>query len=75
MITCYERQLKMAPSLGGRLLLELTVESGQIVDAYVAENTTGDAELTACVLRRTRRIRADGLSDVEMSLPFALTPG
>jgi hypothetical protein len=73
--SCYEQRLKENPSLEGRLVLGLVISSGAVVDAYISENTTRDAELEVCATRRARRWRLQGVEDAEATMPFSLTPG
>ena len=55
---CYERMLNRRPDLGGRLGLQIVVtEAGQVLNAAVTENTTGDGALAQCVRLRVRRWR------------------
>lgn len=50
MHTCYERNLRIEPSLDGSLLAHLTIEpSGVVRDVRVSEDGTGSDALAACV--------------------------
>lgn len=55
---CYERELRSAPTIAGRVVLEMTIEPSGLVSRTAApENTTGSEAVAACVTGTARRFR------------------
>jgi hypothetical protein len=56
---CYERQLKGAPSLGGKLAVGFDVAggTGNVSGVRTEANTTGSADLAVCINKVVTRIR------------------
>ena len=73
--SCYERRLKEVPSLSGRMVLEVDIIHGKVAMVKVSEDTAGDAQLAACVLRSARAWRFPDEIDERVVLPFALSSG
>jgi hypothetical protein len=71
---CYEKQLKVSPSLEGRVEIGWSVSSGLVSSGpYIVANTTGDAELADCVIKKIRRWEFPPDVSGEMSWPFVFT--
>ena len=48
---CYERALRLNPTLKGRLTVNVTVgAAGQVCSASISNNTLGDASVSSCAL-------------------------
>lgn len=72
---CYERLLKVDPSLEGRVEVGWTVSGGAVTGTpYIIANTTGNAELADCVVKKIRRWEFPDDVDGDVSWPFAFTP-
>jgi TonB family protein len=76
---CYERELRAAPTLSGRISVQMTIqESGSVSGVHVTDNTMagGDA-VGACVVRVIQGFRfnpgPDGGS-VSFTFPFVFEP-
>ena len=55
---CYERRLKITPTLAGQVLVGFTVgEQGRVIKIKALENTTGDPPLDRCVVDKLKRWR------------------
>jgi hypothetical protein len=67
---CYEQQLKVDPSLGGRVEVEWNVRSGRVTSANVFANTTGNSELGQCIVAKIRRWRFPDTVEGEILYPF-----
>lgn len=68
---CYEKQLKIVPTLEGRIEVGWTVANGAVTGTpYIRENTTGDAELADCVVKKIRRWTFPADATGDMSWPF-----
>ncbi len=75
--SCYERALRDAPALAGRLDVSFTIGEGGRVTAVSTAGLSEAPAVGACVAARVRRARfpsPEGGS-VEFSFPFNLTPG
>jgi TonB family protein len=74
---CYERELKGDPGLAGKVSVSFDIDTfGRVTGVAVIQNTTGDAELAACIKRVVQRIRFNPPpeDDVEVSAyPFILS--
>jgi len=75
---CYERRLKRNANLSGRVMLLFVVGvDGRLLEAEIAENTTGDREIERCILKQIRGWRfprpATG-EEAEVSIPFVFVP-
>lgn len=75
---CYERELRRNPSLAGKVTVEFTIQPrGNVTDAKVAANTTGDDSVAQCVMETVQRFRfnpgPEGGS-VSYSYPFVFAP-
>jgi hypothetical protein len=75
---CYETRLKRNPELSGKVVVRFVIHpGGKVLEAEVIENTTGDAELAACIASNIKAIRfpaAEG-GDTSVVYPFILAPG
>ena len=77
--TCYDRRLKLKPSLKGRVVISVFIEaSGKTSDIQI-KNDTNDKELTKCIKSKVRSWRFKFKSDQDCStladFPFVLAPG
>ncbi len=75
---CYERELRRNPALAGKVTVEFTIQPrGNVTDAKVAGNTTGDDAVAQCVMETVQRFRfnpgPEGGS-VSYSYPFVFAP-
>jgi len=75
---CYERELRRNPALAGKVTVEFTIQPrGNVTDAKVAANTTGDDAVARCVMETVERFRFNpGPSggSVSYSYPFVFAP-
>jgi hypothetical protein len=74
---CYERGLARNPSLGGRLVIQLTVgDGGRVDDVTLRENELG-SDVGTCVVGALRRWRFDAPSggSVFVQKAYILAPG
>lgn len=68
---CYEKQMKVVPTLEGRVEIGWTVSGGKVSGSpYIIANSTGDAELANCVIQKIRRWTFPADVEGEMSWPF-----
>jgi hypothetical protein len=75
---CYEARLKRNPELAGKVVVRFVIHpGGKVLEAEVTENTTGDAELAACIASKVKAIRFPAAEGGETSVvyPFILAPG
>ncbi|MCZ7585320.1 MAG: TonB family protein [Deltaproteobacteria bacterium] len=75
---CYERQLKIDPTLSGKIAVTFTIGAdGGVTGCSVASSTIGNAEVPACVCRGIQRWRfptpPDGGS-ASVNYSFIFTP-
>ena len=75
---CYERELQVKPTLGGKLTARWTiVADGSVTNASAIVDTVGDGGVTRCVLDWVRRMKfeppAGGLCVVQW--PFVFSSG
>ncbi|KFE71462.1 adventurous gliding motility protein GltG [Hyalangium minutum] len=72
--SCFERQLNQDPDLNGKVQTQFTIgPDGRVLEAKVAQSTTGNAELDACVASRVRLWmfpKPKGGGTVVVSYPF-----
>jgi hypothetical protein len=55
---CYERQLRMKPTLAGKVTVRWTIGlTGRVSRAAPTGNTLGDGAVTSCIMRVIRRMR------------------
>lgn len=74
---CYENELKKTPSLGGKLIVAITVSApGNVTNAVVVTDTIGSRELTQCALAQIEawKFPAIPAGDVTFRAPFVFTP-
>ncbi|MEC7949477.1 MAG: AgmX/PglI C-terminal domain-containing protein, partial [Myxococcota bacterium] len=69
---CYEQRLKEVPSLGGRVAADVSISAGRVTSVSIAENTTGDGKLEACITRSIKSWRFDTSVSDDIYLPFSL---
>ena len=72
MRSCYERRIKIDPTIQGRLVLEVDLTGGRVSDAF-ASGTIHDEELLSCVESAARKWQVPGVDGETLRLPFALT--
>lgn len=74
---CFEWQLSLHPELGGRLVMELTIdEDGVVSSAHVAEDLLADETVSRCfshVIGQLRFPRPDPPGEVLVRYPFVLS--
>jgi TonB family protein len=72
--SCFERLLNQYPELNGKVQTQFTIGAqGQVLEAKVAQSTTGSQELDACVASRVRLWqfpKPKGGGTVVVSYPF-----
>jgi TonB family protein len=74
---CYDNELKKSPSLGGKLVVGITVAaSGRVTDAAVVRDTVGSAAMVACALAQIEAWRFPAVPEgtVTFQAPFVFTP-
>ncbi len=74
---CYESELKRNPSLGGKLVVAITVTAaGSVSDATIVQDTLGAAALTSCAIAQIQAWRFPPIpkGDVAFRAPFVFTP-
>jgi outer membrane biosynthesis protein TonB len=74
---CYENALATSPTVSGRVVVTFHVHAtGNVVGADVAENTTGNDALGACITEHVDDWHFPEAShDTAVRYPFVLTPG
>ncbi len=75
---CYERELRQSPTLAGRIVVALTIQtSGSVSNVRPTENTMGNDAVASCVVRVIQGFRfnpgPEGGS-VSYSFPFVFAP-
>jgi TonB family protein len=73
----YERYLKRAPELAGKITIRFTIDAGGNVSrADAVENTTGNKELEEDIIRKVSLWKFDaiGEGDVTVTYPFIFQP-
>jgi TonB family protein len=74
--SCYESALKVNASLKGKVTIRFTIgPAGRITDISVADNSTGDAGIGACIVDKVRGWKFDPPTggSVTFSYPFILS--
>lgn len=72
---CYESRLKVNPNVAGRVEIGWSIEGGKAVGVYLVANSTGDAELADCIMRRLGRWTFPEGSDGDVDgYPFIFAP-
>jgi hypothetical protein len=74
---CYERALRSAPRMGGRMVLVVAIaEDGQVADVAVAQDETGSNSLHSCVagVFRLARFPAPLGGCVRAVVPLSFVP-
>lgn len=68
---CYENRLKSVPNLQGRVEVGWSINGGKASGVYLIANSTGDAELADCIIKKIGRwtFPADSDGDID-SWPF-----
>jgi hypothetical protein len=56
---CYEEQLRSDPNLEGRVEVRFNIAAGRVTKADIIGNTSNNAELGSCIVRRVRTWRFD----------------
>lgn len=76
--SCYERELKANPTLGGKVVIQFTIqESGRVADVKVTADTTGEPNVARCMVTQISHFKfppPEG-GTVTASYPFVLQPG
>lgn len=75
---CYVNALKANSKLQGKIVVEFTIgENGRVVDARVAKDGLGSAEVANCVLSTMKRITFAAPEDGEVTISnsFVFQPG
>ncbi|MEM7134986.1 MAG: AgmX/PglI C-terminal domain-containing protein [Myxococcota bacterium] len=72
---CYESALRDEPTLAGKVAVKFAIaRRGDVREARVVENTTGNAQVGRCVARVVSKIRfrprSDGRDLVRFTFPF-----
>ncbi|MEQ1570476.1 MAG: AgmX/PglI C-terminal domain-containing protein, partial [Myxococcota bacterium] len=72
---CYEKVLKVDTSLQGRIEVSWSVAGGAVTGMpVIISNSTGDAELADCVVKKIRRWVFPPDVEGDMSYPFVFQP-
>lgn len=71
---CYERALKLDPTIQGRIEVIWTMSNGRVRSASIFSDTTGSEELKSCVVRSFKLWRFPEGATGEAIMPFVLTP-
>ncbi|MCB9761515.1 MAG: FHA domain-containing protein [Alphaproteobacteria bacterium] len=71
---CYERYLKLDPTLSGRVEVGWTISKGRVVRASILSNTTANDEFGRCVADKVRLWRFPEDIQGEVIYPFVVTP-
>ncbi|MGQ0722489.1 MAG: AgmX/PglI C-terminal domain-containing protein [Candidatus Eiseniibacteriota bacterium] len=74
---CYDNELERNPSLGGKLIVAITVAaSGKVTEAAVVKDTLRSAALTACALAQIEAWKFPKVASGEVTFqaPFVFTP-
>jgi hypothetical protein len=75
LLYCYEKVLKVDPTLEGRVEVGWQVSAGVVTGApYIIANTTSNAELADCVMKKIRRWEFPADVEGDVSWPFAFKP-
>ena len=75
---CYERQVRVSPSLDGRVVVGWTIDPrGRVRDAEVIDDTTGSDALGQCILRGLRGwvFPRRGGAEIKVTYPFVFKQG
>ena len=70
---CYDQALRKDPDLNGRVEVFFMVGRGRVVEAAIERNTTQDAELADCILRKVQALTFDPSVEAEVVYPFILS--
>lgn len=74
LLWCHEEALRRNGTVAGEIQATLTLAGGQVTEAQIESNTTGDKELEACVRRKVRSWVFMGVEDGRVTLPFEFKP-
>jgi hypothetical protein len=70
---CYDQALRRDPQLSGRVEIFFVVGDGRVLESAIEANTTRDAELGACILRKVDALTFDIDVEAEVVYPFILS--
>ncbi len=76
--SCYERALKVNSQVQGKVVIRFTIgPAGTVTDISVAENSTGDSQIGACIAEKVRAwpFPPPDEGSVTFVYPFMLTSG
>jgi TonB family protein len=76
--SCYERELKLSPSLHGKVVVRFTIRTnGRVGDAGIDSSTMRSEEVSNCIVRlvRTWSFPFRPAQDTTVSFPFVFQPG
>ncbi len=69
----YERFLKKAPDLAGKITIRFTIDAGgSVTRAEVLENTTGNQELEEEILRKVKMWKFEEIPEGEVTITYPL---
>jgi periplasmic protein TonB len=74
---CYQRALKLDPSLAGTLQIEIVVDAdGRAKSARAIRSTFADTSIIACIVSAMMRVEfeAGGQHDATLVIPFVFVP-
>jgi hypothetical protein len=70
---CYERRLRVRPTLSGQIIMHWSIQSnGETDEGCITHDSLGDAEVIACVnaLIRTAQFSPPSAGPLDVSFPF-----
>jgi len=71
---CYERSLKLDPTLAGRVVVNVNIKEGSVLSTTISQNKTGDIDLASCMQRKIARWSFPEECSQTSSFPFVLSP-
>lgn len=71
---CYDQQLKIDPTIQGRVEIQFLVKEGLVKSNSLVVNTTGSDALSACISSKVRTWRFDTTLSGDFVYPFVLAP-
>ncbi|MCB9794203.1 MAG: AgmX/PglI C-terminal domain-containing protein [Alphaproteobacteria bacterium] len=71
---CYERELRLDPTLQGRVEVMWSMVSGRVRSASIFSNSTGNKALGDCIVSKVRLWRFDPEASGDVIMPYILSP-
>ncbi len=73
-LACYERELRANPTLRGQVTFDATLDANGFVRATPTQDSTGDANIAACIAQVLHAVHFAGATGGGFSITYTLAP-